>query len=497
MTTTKARIAAYREQINNKWQTGIEQIILKYNKYLDYACLLKYVSLAFIEKYYYELELNNAASHISICNNINVTEDFVKRHTSQNLNLRLYMFRENKNISFAFWKEHYDKFVNSYNEHLYSYKDNLSTCLSQIASLTINDVLQNDWNWDYQELSKHPNIHVNDIIKHIHLFKSNYKLAVIYDKYCSNNYVYSNVYKNPTLQIQHILKLGTFHITSNIKKKISIHPNITESIVKQYINEPLWNWLSLMQNKNLSDGFILEYIYPHINFEALCSDFISNKFTGYEINNEIYNAFNTRQNIEFILHAPTYTHALLCKLDFYIYKYIKLYPDLPWPKEYILFYDTLNTHEFYKISLYYIELYKYRQYSGQYRTEYNNAIEFIIKYFDVANTDISKLNLFITDKSIFSIFFSSSVFDMLFLNSKFTLEHLLKNSKTLFFTLNKKCDVSQIFIDREYENFIAKHMRRYVAARQIQRAWATAIYDPQYALCHKIQYSRLESLLNN
>lgn len=481
MATTKARTSTYREQINKKWQTGIEQIILKYNRYLDCTYLLKYVSLAFIENHYYELELNNTASHIAICDNINLTEDFVKRHTSQNLNLILYMFRENKNISFAFWKEHYDEFVNSYNGHLYSYKDKLSTCLSQIASLTIDDVLQNDWNWDYQELSKHPNIHVNDIIKHTHLFKTT-------DTYYlnPNKYVYTNVYKNTKLQIQHILKLGTFHINSSIRKMISIHPNITESIVKQYINEPLWDCLSLMQNKNLSDDFILKYIYPRINFEALCSDFISNKFTGYEINKEIYNAFNTRQNIEFILHAPTYTHALLCKLDFYIYKYIKSYPDLPWSKEYILFYDTLNTHEFYKVAQYFTQYYKDITYSN--KTEYLYAIKFIIKYFDVPTTEISKLN---------TLFTYESHITLLYKNNKFTLEHLLKNSKALFNLTNKKVIVTGHFIDREYENFIAKHMRRYVAARQIQRAWATAIYDPQYALCHKIQYNRLEALLNN
>lgn len=484
MSTIKTRTTAYNTEINKKWQSGIEQIILKYNRYLDYTHLLKYVSLEFIEKYYYELGFNNVWAHDAICNNINITEEFVTRHMDKNLNLRLYMFRKNKNISFAFWKANSEQFVNSYRNHQYSYKDWLSVCLSQIATLTIDDVLQNNWGWNYSELSMHPNIHVNDIIKHIHLFKSNVKPSDC--RYFNpNNYIYTNVYKNPTLQIKHILTLGTFHLTSGIKIMISTHPNVTESIVKQYINEPLWNWLSLLQNKTLSDEFILKYIYPRINFETLCNDFIRNKFTGYEINEKIYDAFNARQNIEFILQAPSYTHNLLCKLDFYIFKYIKLYPELPWPKEYTLIYDTQNTHDFYKVAQYFAEFYKDITY-GHY-TEYDNANYFIIKYFNATNTTISKLNLFLTDEN---------KINGLFKNDKFTLEHLLKNSKALFNLVNKKVSVSEHFIDSEYENFIAKHMRRYVAARQIQRAWATAIYDPQYTLCHKIQYKRIESLIN-
>lgn len=84
----------------------------------------------------------------------------------------MYIFRKNKSISFAFWKEHYSQFVNSHSNHYLSYKVYLPTALAQIASLTIDDVLQNDWSWDYNELAKHPNIHVDNIIKHLHLFRA-------------------------------------------------------------------------------------------------------------------------------------------------------------------------------------------------------------------------------------------------------------------------------------------------------------------------------------
>jgi hypothetical protein len=78
----------------------------------------------------------------------------------------------------------------------------------------------------------------------------------------------------------------------------------------------------------------------------------------------------------------------------------------------------------------------------------------------------------------------------MFKNSKMTLELLLKKCKQLYNKWNKEVPIPISFIDAEYDTFIAKHMRRYIAARQIQRAWATVIYDPQYKLCHEIQYKR-------
>lgn len=477
MLSTSERTNQYRDLIDVKWQRGIEQIILKYNNYIDCSNLIKYVGLPFIEKYYTAQSLK---TNTALYENVNITEAFVKKHMTDNLNLILYMFRKNKNISFAFWKAHYQQFIDSHHRYNLYCKVDRSTALSQIASLTFDDVLQNGWNWDYNELAKHPNIHVDDIIKHIQLFKSN--IIPYSNKYIiPDNYVYSTVYENPTLQMKHIFKLGTYHLTYKHLKKIAIHPNITKSIIKKYSREPLWDWIELLNNKNLSDDFILEYVYPRINFELLCHNFIVKSFgSTVEINKYIYNAFSMRQNIQFILNAPVYAHACLCKLDFYINKFIKSYPDLPWPAEYYIVHESLTTLDFTKIGEYYVNYYKD---SVAYRkSEYTEAVKYIIKYINPEYIDIIP-DIPIHDENI-------TKYITMFKNSNMTLELLLKKCIKLHNKWNKLIPIPASFIDAEYDKFIAKHMRRYVAARQIQRAWATAIYDPQYKLCHEIQYKR-------
>jgi hypothetical protein len=475
MSAVSKRTKQYRDSLDVKWQRGIEQIILKYNSYIDFTHLIKYVSLDFIENHYYEYGLSQ-----SIYNNVNITEEFLLKHavSSANFNLVLYMFRKNKNISFAFWKENYHEFLNSYYTHPLYYKEKLSTILSQIASLTINDVLQNDWEWDFNELAKHPNIHVDDIIKHIHLFRSNIKSTT---HIIPDATIYATVYENPTLQIKHILKLGTYHLTYKHLNKIAIHPNITEAIIKKYIREPLWAWFELLKNKNLSDEFILEYVYPRINFEWICHNFIIKSFGGaVEINKYIYNAFSMRQNIQFILKAPIYIHGCLCKLDFYINKFINSYPDLPWPVEYNIIHNCLTTMDFTKIGTYFVNYYK--DSVTHRKAEYIDAIEYITKYINPEYIDMAP------DIPIYE--FNDRRYNTIFKNTNLTLELLLKKCKLLFKKWNKLIPIPESFIDAEYDKFIAKHKRRYIAARQIQRAWATAIYDPQYKLCHEVQYKR-------
>lgn len=487
MLTTHERTKLYRELLHTKWQHGIEQIILKYNRYIDCNNLLKYVSLDFIEKYYITLKLS---LRIAIYDNVNITEEFILKHagsnSNSNMDLYLYMFRENKNISFAFWKKNYEQFITSHNNfrhNHHTYDQRLSKCFAQIASLTINDVLQNDWDWDYRELALHPNIHCDDIIKHINLFRINEK--DLYDM--SETHIYSTIYKNPTLRINHILKLGTYYLTSDMRVLISINPNITEAHVKRYIHEPIWNFLMLLKNKNLSDDFILTYIYPKINFESLCHKFMKRDYCStFTINPSIYEAFKERQNIKFILNAPAHAHSLLCRLDYYIYKFIKLYPELPWQKDYIVIYNSLTTYEFNKICKHYIDYFGISAGYASHHDDYYKAMEFVVKYIDLPDI-----------KLMSSCFVTSLVFNTLFDNPTFTLEYLIKNSKFIYNLTNKRIYLPIEYIDKEYNTFINKHIRRYIAARQIQRAWATAIYDPQYKLCHEIQYKRYTGCMGN
>ena len=230
----------------------------------------------------------------------------------------------------------------------------------------------------------------------------------------------------------------------------------------------------------MSDEFILEYIYPKINFEWLCHNFIVKTFDGLDINKDIYKAFSMRQNIQFILNAPIYAHACLCKLNFYINKFIKAYPNLPWPAEYHIIHDSLTMLDFTKIGKYFVNYYKD---SATYRkAEYIEAIKYITKYINPEYINI------IPDIPVYE--FNNQRYNTIFENPRMTLELLLKNCKHLHKKLNKEVPIPITFIDNEYDAFISKHMCRYVAARQIQRAWATSIYDPQYKLCHDVQYKR-------
>lgn len=58
MLSTSERTNQYRDLIDVKWQRGIEQIILKYNNYIDCSNLIKYRSIKC--KRYMTLNINYA-----------------------------------------------------------------------------------------------------------------------------------------------------------------------------------------------------------------------------------------------------------------------------------------------------------------------------------------------------------------------------------------------------------------------------------------------------
>lgn len=73
MLSTRERTKLYRESLETKWQHGIEQIILKYNNYIDCSNLIKYVGLPFIEKYY---TAQNLETNAALYDNVNITDAF-------------------------------------------------------------------------------------------------------------------------------------------------------------------------------------------------------------------------------------------------------------------------------------------------------------------------------------------------------------------------------------------------------------------------------------
>lgn len=473
MSSVVDRAKAYRENIDKRWQYGIEQIILKCNKYIDCSTLLIHVSEAFLEENYNQDYINKD----KLINNY-VSESFILRHLTD---LRIINFRHNKNITFSFWKTHLQEFItcfgNFYGNIIGLNIRDVSTLwkyISQIASLTIDDVIKNpDIPWNYDELCIHPNIHATDIVTHYELFKKS-----------------ASIYKNKTLTIHHVLKLGFKNLTATERMYISINPNMTEPVVKKYIDLPIWNWLYLLSNQSLSDNFILINIYNKIDFEYVNNNFYTKvrrfrgRFPMPKFYNIIYNAFYVRRNnISFILNAPKHIQHLLCKLDFYIYNFIDKYPDLPWPTEYKIVHNTLSTHKFNEIATNYTEYYK--DLRMRLSSEYRLAIGYITKYIDpyhIFDTNSQYNWLFDTNETLFE-------------NPNFTFEYLLKYYKTIYNKIDKLIVIPEEFIKREYDRFIAKQIRKYVAARQIQRAWATAIYDPQYKLCSKIQFARFGNIV--